>query len=310
VQAPPLQTSGTVGFTSQVVPFAICAAVSMHVDVPVAHEVVPARHGFGFVAQPSPAVQALQAPPLHTWFVPQVVPFGSGVAVVSHVSTPVAQEVAPVWHGSGSVSHATPAVQLAQAPPLQTRFVPQTSPFGSGTAALSTHVSAPVAHEVSPVRQKVGFVVQSSPAVQAMQVPLPLQTWFVPQTRPADFGVAVFSQVSEPVAHDVTPSTHAFVLYAQGWPAVQALQTPPRQTWSGPQVVPFGFAVPVSMQTDAPVAQEVVPSTQLFGFVAQASAAVQALQAPPLQTAGTAGVASMTHAVPFGMGAAVSTQVS
>jgi hypothetical protein len=143
-----------------------------------------------------------------------------------------------------------------------------------------------------------------------MHVPPPLQTSSGPQTVPPGFGVAVFSQVSAPVAQEVTPSTHAFVLYAQGWPAVQVLQTPPRQTWSVPHVVPFGFAVAVSMQTEVPVAQEVVPSTQLFGFVAQARAAVQALQAPPLQTAGTAGVASMTHAVPFGMGVAVSTQVS
>jgi hypothetical protein len=90
---------------------------------------------------------------------------------------------------------------------------------------------------------------------------------------------------------------------------VHALQTPPRQTWSVPQVVPFGFAVAVSMQTEVPVVQEVAPSSQLFGFVPQRRPAVQALQAPPLQTAGTVGVGSMTHAVPFAMFVVVSTQV-
>ena len=88
----------------------------------------------------------------------------------------------------------------------------QESPFGSGTAGLSTHVSAPVEHEVSPVRQKVGFVVHVTPAVQALQAPVPLHTRFVPQTVPGALFVAVFSQVSEPLAQDVTPSTHGFEL--------------------------------------------------------------------------------------------------
>jgi hypothetical protein len=40
-------------------------------------------------------VQALQPPPLQTWFVPQEVPFASGAAF-SQVSPPVAHEVTPL----------------------------------------------------------------------------------------------------------------------------------------------------------------------------------------------------------------------
>jgi hypothetical protein len=73
-------------FVPHVVPSGMFAAVSMQVSTPVAHEVVPATHGLGFVAQALPAVHALQTPSLQTWFVPQVVPFGMGVAVSRHSS--------------------------------------------------------------------------------------------------------------------------------------------------------------------------------------------------------------------------------
>jgi hypothetical protein len=209
VQAPALQTRSV----PHGVPFGSgTAPLSTQVEVPVAHEVMPVRHGSGFVAQVRPAVQATHVPPLQTWFVPQPVPFGICVAVSTQVCEPVAQEVVPATHGFGLFEQGPPAVQVEQTPPLQTWSGPQERPFGSGTAGLSTHVSAPVEQEVSPVRQKVGFVVQTRPAVQAMQPPVPLQTWFTPQRVPPGFGVAVFSQVSEPVAQDVTPSTHGFEL--------------------------------------------------------------------------------------------------
>ena len=209
VQTPALQTKSA----PQGVPFGSgAAALFTHVDVPVAHDVMPVRHGSGFVAQVRFAVQATHVPPLQTWSAPQVVPFGIWVVVSMQVCEPVAQEVVPARHGFGFVEQASPAVQEAHTPPLHTRFAPQDRPFGSGTAALSTHVSAPVEQAVSPVRQKVGFVVQTRPPVQAMQAPAPLQTWFVPQIVPPVFGVAVFSQVSDPLAHEVTPSTHGFEL--------------------------------------------------------------------------------------------------
>lgn len=84
--------------------------------------------------------------------------------------------------------------------------------------------------------------------------------------------------------------------------------TGPVHTWFVPQEVPAGRAVAVSTQTDVPVVQDVVPRTHQFGFVSQARPAVQALHTPALQTAGTAGVASSTQAVPFAIGAVASTQ--
>jgi hypothetical protein len=79
-QAPALQTwSPGTPFVSQAVPSASAAPVSTHCCVPVAQEVAPARHGFGFVAQASPETHATQAPPLQTSssgtpFVSQVFP--------------------------------------------------------------------------------------------------------------------------------------------------------------------------------------------------------------------------------------------
>jgi hypothetical protein len=81
----------------------------------------------------------------------------------------------PVRHGSGFVVHARPAVQAEHTPPLQTRSVPQTVPSGSGTAALSRQTDVPVEHDVMPVRQRSGFVVQVAPAMQPTQLP-PLHT--------------------------------------------------------------------------------------------------------------------------------------
>jgi hypothetical protein len=44
----------------------------------------------GCVAQASPATQAVQAPPLQTWLVPQLVPF-SKAAPLMHCCVPVEQ---------------------------------------------------------------------------------------------------------------------------------------------------------------------------------------------------------------------------
>jgi hypothetical protein len=92
-------------------------------------------------------------------------------------------------------------------------------------------------------------------------------------------------------------------LVVQAPPATHAEQTPALQTASAPQVVPFGICAAVSSQVWTPVAQEVTPTRQAFGFSAQGSPATQAEQTPPLQTW------SVPHAVPFASGTKVSTQV-
>ncbi len=74
-------------------------------------------------------------------------------------------------------------------------------------------------------------------------------------------------------------------------PAAQATHAPPMQTLSVPHDVPFGWFAD-SVQTDAPVAQEVNPALQ--GFMAwQAAPALQAEQVPPLHTL------SVPQTVPF-----------
>ena len=89
-----------------------------------------------------------------------------------------------------------------------------------------------------PVLQGVGFEVQFAFAVQATQVPLPLQTMFVPQLVPPAL-LASSAQVWAPVAHDVMPALQAFGLVAHDCPEAQATQAPaPSHTMPTPQLVP------------------------------------------------------------------------
>ena len=165
--APPLQTR----FVPHAVPFdSGAAALSTQADVPVAQEVIPVRHGSGFVAHESPAVQEAHAPPLQTMFAPQLVPFAFAAAS-RQTDVPVAQEVTPSWQsGSGFDVQDSPAVHDAHVPALHTRFVPQLVPFGFAVASTQTEV--PVAQDVTPWAQAAfGFVPQGRPAVQEEHVP-------------------------------------------------------------------------------------------------------------------------------------------
>jgi hypothetical protein len=296
-QLPPLQTWSV----PHEVPFAFRVAVSAQLREPVAQDSTPSTQGFGFVEHAAPPAHATHAPALQTWFVPQLVPFTTCAAVSMHCWVPLEQEVLPTRHRFGFVVHVWPAVQVVQTPPLHTWSVPQTVPFAT-CAKVSTHVCEPVAQEVSwTVHEFAG--VQSTPAVQATHAPLPLQTKLVPQVVPAAFGVAVLSQVCEPVAQEKTPSTHGFGLVAQAPPAVQATHDPALQTWSVPQLVPFGSGVAVSTHVCVPLAHDVVPVRHGSGFVMQAAPATQPTQLPPLQTR------FEPQVVPFGSGAAaLSTQ--
>ncbi len=66
--------------------------------------------------------------------------------------------------------------------------------------------------------------------------------------------------------------------------AAQATQLPPLQTmFALPHIVP-GAVFPVSMQTEEPELQTVVPVWQVFPFGVQTLWAVQGTQLPPLQT--------------------------
>jgi len=109
-----------------------------------------------------------------------------------------------------------------------------------------------------------------------------LQTRFVPQLIPFATFVPASVHTGVPVEQVTIPSWHTFA----GWHAVpeaQVMHAPlMSQTWFVPQVVPGG-AIPVSTQTDAPVAQDVVPVWQGSAGV-QAAPAVQATHAPVLHT--------------------------
>jgi hypothetical protein len=153
-----------------------------------------------------------------------------------------------------------PCVHMPQNPLLShTWFEPQDEPAGT-LPAPSTQVGAPVAHETTPTLHGDGLPLQLLPAVQAAQVPEPLQTMLVPQLVPAALLVSS-RQVCTPVMHELIPLTHAawgFVTHA--WPAVQTVHWPfALQTWFAPQPVPAALGVP-STQVCAPVPHDVAPS--------------------------------------------------
>lgn len=153
---------------------------------------------------------------------------------------------------------------------------PHTVP--AGCEPVTTQVAVPVSHETVPVSQGLGTV-HVPPAVHEPHVP-PWHTLFEPQEVP--FGTSPDSvQTEVPVAHEVRPVLHGFV----GWqvaPAVHEEQVPLSQTLFVPHEVPLA-TLPVSTQTEVPVAQAVVPFLQgLAGW--QVTPVVQALHVPLLQT--------------------------
>jgi len=230
------------------------------------------------------AVHEPQLPlPSQTMLVPQLVP-PILLPPSAQVWAPVAQDVAPFLQMLGLVVQAVPAVQATQLPvPLQTMLVPQLVP--AILSPPSTHSWVPVEHEVVPFLQAlVGFVVHETPAVQATQVPAPLQTMFVPQLTPGDL-LLPLTQVWAPVEQDVVPFMQTLGLVLHDVPTVQATQVPePLHTMFVPQPRPGDLLVS-STQVEAPVAQDVAPFLHTFGLVVHETPAAQAIQPPePLHT--------------------------
>ena len=152
-----------------------------------------------------------------------------------------------------------PSVQAPQNPlPSHTRLEPQDAPAVT-LPVPSTHVEAPVEHEVMPVLHGDGLLVQPVPAVHATQVPEPLHTMLVPQPVPAALLVSS-RHVGTPVLHELMPFTHAARgLVVHVWPGAHKVHCPfALQTWLVPQPVPAAFMVP-STHTWVPEAHEVVP---------------------------------------------------
>jgi hypothetical protein len=98
--------------------------------------------------QEAPSWQATHSPLRQTIPLPQDVPFGWSPAGVQ-TEVPVAQLVAPVWQGWPDSVQLVPAVQSAQAPLLQTLFVPHAVPLG-WDCCVSLQVSTPSEQIVLP----------------------------------------------------------------------------------------------------------------------------------------------------------------
>ena len=214
--------------------------------------------------------------------VPQLRPLLAGAALSTQVATPVAQEVTPALHRVGLTEQAAPSVQSRQAPFLQTWLLPQAVP--SAALRESTHLCAPVAHEVVPILQTVGLVEQLIAAAQLTQRADALQTRSVPQLVPASARVVASTQAAEPPAHDSVPSRQgAPGLVEQRWPATHPRQVPrPSQTRPLPQAVPASTGVS-SIHTGVPEPHCRAPLRQgVPGLVAQAPPFAQATHAPAM----------------------------
>ena len=176
--------------------------VSAQTEAPVTQDVAPVRQellGWQLV----PGVQGTQVPLLQTMFVPHTVPLTSALPLSAQV---IEGEQAwnPAWHLFVVGMQAVPAVQATQLPPLQTRFVPQVVP--SATLADSTQTTAPVLQATLPVRQGLPLTAQVAFTVQAMQLPVELQTMFVPQVVPAETLVPLSVHVGVPVEQASAPT--------------------------------------------------------------------------------------------------------
>jgi hypothetical protein len=127
-------------FVPQVMPFALLP-LDTQTDVPVEHDVWPARQTLPPGLHATPAVHAVHVPPLHTWLVPHDVPSVTLVGL-GHVAVPVPHDVTPVWQTLPAGLQLTPAEQAPQPPlPSHTWLLPQAVP--GGAAPLFVHTGAP-----------------------------------------------------------------------------------------------------------------------------------------------------------------------
>jgi hypothetical protein len=197
-----------------------------HVCAPVAHDVCPVTHRSPLgMLQASPEVQGTHAPlPLQTWPEPQGVPGPAGLPVSVHVLPPPEHVSVPLSHALPVGTHGLPFAHAAQSP-LLSQYEPGAPPQGVPGAALpiDVHTGAPVVQTTEESLHEPG-VLQSMPAVQATQPPLPLQTSSLPQGVPGATSESV--QVGGPfVPQAVDPVTHAASAGLHARPGVHAAST-------------------------------------------------------------------------------------
>ncbi len=256
-----------------VVPLTASLPVSVHVETPVEHDVVPVWHGLIGVHD-TPAVQALHVPLSHTRLLPHVVPLAALLPESAQVDTPVEHDVEPVWQTLAGV-HTTPAVHALHVPLSQTSLVPHEVPLPT-RLPVSVHVDTPVEHEVVPVWHTLAGV-HVRPAVHALQEPLS-HTSLVPHEVPLPTLLPVSVHVDTPVEHEVEPVWHGLA-GVHATPAVHEVHVPLSHTSLVPHVVPLVTLLPVSLQSDTPVEHDVVPAWHgLVGV--HTTPAVHALHVP------------------------------
>lgn len=174
--------------------------------------------------------------------------------------------------------------------------MPQVVPWAFGVP--STHVCAPVMHEVTPLRQPgLGLVVQLPPAAHATHVPAAVHTWSCPHVVPAGFS-ASSTHTGLPVLHSTTPRRHALPgLVVHAAPAWHATHWPvASHTLSVPHAVPAATVIPSLQPGVAP--HVVTPRLHgAPGLDAHAAFGTHCRQLPPTHTRST------PHATPDGAGA-------
>ena len=195
--SPALQTLHTPALQTepapQRVPFGSGArGSSTQTDAPVEHEVMPPRHGSGFVAQASAGgARDAGAAVAH-----QVRAAGRPVRLVGDG---VVHADRRAGRARGDAAEARVRVRRAGERRRCRRCRRRRCRPGScrrpsrsarARAGLSTQTDVPVAQDVRPVRQGSGLVAQTTPAVHDEHAPA-LHTRFVPQVVPFAFGGAV-----------------------------------------------------------------------------------------------------------------------
>jgi hypothetical protein len=172
----------------------------------------------------------------------------------------------------------------------QTSFVPQLVPL-EAAEPVSTQTDAPDEQKVVPSSHALPPAGHAVPAVHGLHWPSS-QTSFVPQSVPSVAFEPVSRQTETPVVHDVRPVWHAFAgVHARF--ETQEVQEPLSQTSLVTEPLPFVtgaphdvplVTLPLSVQTEVPVAQDVAAVWQGFEEV-QVVPAVQVVQEPLSQTA-------------------------
>jgi hypothetical protein len=268
VQTPPPQTR----LTPQLVPSATRPPASVHVG-PALHDSVPVWHGLAGTHE-DPATQPTHAPTEQTRSVPHDVPFATSPFSVQ-TGVPLPHTISPVRHAFVGMQ-ASPAVHGLQTPPPQTALAPQLVPSAMGLpVSLQT---GPAPHDRVPAWHGLAGV-HADPSAHATHAPS-LQTRSVPQLVPLGW-FPFWAQTGNPVLHVTTAVRHASP-DGQLVPASQALQAPPPQTASGPQLVPSGSTVASSLQTGPAVHDRTPP---WHGFVGvHAVPGAHETHAPPEQT--------------------------